>query len=289
MSDPETPTAEASDGDVFALIDGYVTRVRRDLDTRIEAWTPDVSRIYVQEVLGGLMARQVTLATQLAQSPNTWNGHLAPVILRAMTDVYITFAWIWGDDDVRAQTYITYGLGQLKLQLEHLTAHVEARGEDPTTHPLIQAHRRALEVERLSAFTEVNIGSWSGIDTRKMAEEAGCLDLYRFAYSPFSRAAHSMWPHVSQYNLKPCVNPLHRMHRVPTDEDWPLDVDYLYRAAKYVDKTMRLFDAKRMHERADESAFKWLVQQLTATDDDPQDFMFGSNLDQPAEPKAHSD
>jgi hypothetical protein len=259
---------------IESIISDYIDRVRKELVTRIDSWTPSVPLIQVQEVLGGLMARQITLATQLAQAPSTWNGHLAPIVLRAMTDVYITFAWIWGDPPNRAAMYVSYGRGQLKLHLEHLRAQLASRGEDPDEHPLVKAHQQAIDAEYLGVFTEVNVGSWSGTDTRSMAEEADCLDLYKFAYSPFSRATHSMWPHIAQYNLKPCVNPLHRMHRVPTDEDWPLDAHYFYLVAKYAQKTMRLFDLKTERRSSGQSAFGWLATQLTAPEVGPEDDLF---------------
>jgi hypothetical protein len=260
--------------DVGPIIDGYVERVRRELDERVLAWPMDVTKQQSREVLGGLLARQVSLATNLARSPSTWNGHIAPLVLRSMTDVYITMAWIWADPETRAAMYVVYGLGQLKLQLEHLKAQVQADGGDPSTDPLVTSFEQALNAERLTAFTEVNIGSWSGTDTRKMAEEAGCLDLYRFAYQPFSRATHSMWPHISGYNLKPCINPLHRMHRVPDDWDPPLDADFLYRAAKYVHKSMRLFDRKTGVVVSAESSFRWVAQGLTTPEESSDDSLF---------------
>ena len=84
----------------------------------------------------------------------------------------------------------------------------------------------------------------SGIDVRRMAEEAGCLDFYRYAYTPFSAGTHSMWHHISRWNLISCRNPLHRYHRVPDDRILNPDPDYLYLAAKYAAKTLDLFDEK---------------------------------------------
>jgi hypothetical protein len=77
-----------------------------------------------------------------------------------------------------------------------------------------------------------------------MAEEAGCLDLYRLAYTPFSAAVHNMWHHVADHNLTGCRSPLHQHHRVPVDPDMEPDIDYVYRAGKYVAKTFDLFDSK---------------------------------------------
>ena len=95
-----------------------------------------------------------------------------------------------------------------------------------------------------------------------MADEAGCGDLYRFAYAPFSAAVHNMWHHIVDYNLETCENPLHAYHRVPVDPDLPIDPDYLYRAAKYLDKSFRLFDRKSGVSVDVESSLKTLVESL---------------------------
>ena len=132
-----------------------------------------------------------------------------------------------------------------------------------------------LNAERFEHLTEVSIGSWSETDTRRMAEEAGCLDLYRLAYTPFSAAVHSMWHHVADYNLGRCRNPLHQYHRVPVDPDLASDIDYVYRAAKYVDKTMDLFDRKTGVSVEASSTLDWFMDALTklgaSTSSDPLD------------------
>jgi len=97
---------------------------------------------------------------------------------------------------------------------------------------------------------------------QKMAEEANCLDLYRFAYTPFSSSVHNMWNHVSRYNLIVCTNPLHRLHKIPIDPDMPMDMDYLYRAAKYVEKAFNLFDRKIGIKIKMKSSFKKLKDNL---------------------------
>ena len=51
-----------------------------------------------------------------------------------------------------------------------------------------------------------------------------------------------MWTHIADYNLRRCRNPLHQFHRVPEDSNLESDIDYVYRAAKYVAKTFDLFD-----------------------------------------------
>jgi hypothetical protein len=230
---------------LMKIVDDFVVSIRLELKARWDAWDVDLTKSYVYEVIGGLMARQVTLASQLASAPQIWNGHIAPLVLRSMTDAYISLAWIFEDPGQRADQYIKFGLGQRKLWLEHLKAGLVDQGEkDVENHPMIKAATRRLNAERFEHITEVSVGSWSEESTRKMAEEAGCLDLYRMAYTPFSAAVHNMWHHVADYNLEKCRSPLHQYHCVPVDPELGSDIDYVYRAAKYVAKTFDLFDSK---------------------------------------------
>ena len=228
---------------VMAIVDDLVRGLRTELRARWDAWEIDLTKPHVHEVIGGLLARQVTLATQLAQAPSTWNGHAAPLTLRAMTDAYITLAWIFQEPERRTDSYVKYGLGQRKLWLEHFKASLARRGEnEPEKNPLVKALTAQLNAERFEHITEVSVGTWSERSTRQMAEEAGCLELYHLAYTPFSTAVHSMWTHVADYNLRRCRNPLHQYHRLPEDPDLEPDIDYVYRAAKYVTKAFTLFD-----------------------------------------------
>ena len=195
-------------------------------------------------VVGALLSRQVTLSIELARAPSAWNGHSAPLFLRAMTDLYIALAWILGDLAGRSKMYIMHGLGEEKLLLEQYKQEVEeskARGEDAAEiSQIVEAKSAWINFQRREFFVEVNLGHWAPLNYREMAIEAGCESLYKFAYKPFSQAAHNMWPHVSVYNSRICENPLHRNHLVPELLEVPLDLDYLYRSMKYVDKTYNL-------------------------------------------------
>ena len=75
---------------VLVLAERFAARASEELSERLSAWKTDLSREEEHAVLGALLARQVTLASELALSPSFWNGHVAPLLLRAMADVYIT-------------------------------------------------------------------------------------------------------------------------------------------------------------------------------------------------------
>jgi hypothetical protein len=72
------------------LITKFCTEARAELDARWTQWKIDYAQLELHEVIGALVARQVTLATSFAQSPSLWNWSMAPVVLRPMTEVYLT-------------------------------------------------------------------------------------------------------------------------------------------------------------------------------------------------------
>ena len=91
----------------------------------------------------------------------------------------------------------------------------------------------------------MNIGGWSGLDTRKMAEEVGLLEMHRRDYTTLSCPVHNMWNHLGRYNVVRCKNPLHGLHKVPCDSTrFEMDVNYPLGAASYVEGSFELFRDK---------------------------------------------
>jgi len=253
---------ESTFKEIEQLVGGFIEQARLELAERWKKWSIDLSQSEIHEVVAALLARQVTLATQMARSPSTWNGHIAPILLRSMSDVFISLAWILRDPLDRCRKFVLYGLGQAKLQLEHRKAQISKREPTPEEKMIIDVSEAWINSQRFTFLTEVNVGSWSGVPTRQMAEEAGCVDFYNFVYNPFSACAHSMWQHVAQYNLRQCANPLHQYHRVPEDPELPLDPHYLYLASKYLQKTFDAFDDKFSVQIDVPSAYDYLCESL---------------------------
>lgn len=224
--------------------EAYLVRSFDDLWSKVPI---DSSQLDAFSVVGALLSRQVTLSIQLARSPAAWNGHAAPLFLRSQTDLHITCAWILADLVDRARKYVLHGLGEEKLIIEQYKSELD---ENPTTadremmEQLIEAKSHWIAGQRHEWMVEVNLGHWAHLDTRAMAMEADCESLYKFAYKPFSQAAHSMWPHVSVYNSRRCENPLHRYHLIPELVEVRGDPDYLYRSCKYVHRTYETFVQK---------------------------------------------
>lgn len=251
------------DDEIRATVLACSELLRNELTARWEAWPLDLTETEKYEVVGGLMARQVTLATRMALSPSIWNGHLAPLVLRAMVEVFITFAWILQDPLERSRGFIRHGLGQEKLYLEHLKSEIDSDDEESDFQEMLDSIESWINSQRFTFLTDVNVGSWSGISLRDMAAEIGEYDLYRFAFQPFSASGHSMWNHIAKYNLRYCQDPLHRHHRIPSEVDSSPHPDYLVRAAKYAAMTFQQFDSVFGFEVAGESARAYLESELS--------------------------
>lgn len=261
----ENPVGEDDeDGiDLWPIVELYCNSVDLELSLRVGAWKPDFSHIHVHEVIGGMLARQATLTKDIAHAPTLWTGHSAPILLRAMADVYINMSWLLLSPVDRCWKFILFGLGQAKLELEHHRAEIGSRAPSPQEVAMLEAGERWIDSQRINWMVDVDLGKWSSLSVRQMAEEANCIDFYNYVYTPFSACAHSMWHHVARYDLRKCGNPLHRYHRRPTSNTLDPDIHYLTLAAKYWSKTLNIFDQTNGLAIAGPSSFDTLIDAIT--------------------------
>jgi hypothetical protein len=202
----------------------------------------DLSKSENFEIICALLTRQVSIGKRLARNPDILDYHVGTILLRALIDNHITIAWILKDYEDRIRKYILYGLGQEKLYLEHLENVKDEDDDNKDVSKIIDANENWINGQRYSFLTEINVGSWSGLSTREMAEQADCSDLYKFAYTPFSASTHSMWNHVGKYNVTYSDNPLHKYCLIPHDYEMEPRVDILLNSAKYIHKSFSAFD-----------------------------------------------
>ena len=68
-------------------------------------------------------------------------------------------------------------------------------------------------------FQDIDLGgTFSGVDLRRMAHEAGLERDYRLVLAPSSADFHGEWGHMARYALATCINPAHRLHRIPRED-----------------------------------------------------------------------
>lgn len=211
-------------------------------------------------VINALLARQATLAVALADNFEVWNWDIGPLYLRAMTDCYITLAWILGKPDERSRLYIVHGLGQEKLWMAHyerLAEDSEDEEEEEGYRQMIEASRAWVESQSFLFFVTVNLGNWTGKNTREMALEADCIDLYNFAYTPYSFSAHNTWNHLGKFNAVPSSSPLHKNMRMPNIPHFAGEPSIMMNAAKYLDKSINAVAKHYGLTAQAEAAYPW--------------------------------
>lgn len=133
------------------------------------------------------------------------------LLLRTMVECRITLAYlIHKNDDALWEKYRRYGSGQAKLALLKIS---EAE-RSPHSVSAEQLERIANE-DVWEEFVDINLGNWAGADLRKMAEASGTKEIYDAHYGWSSGFAHGQWAAVRDASLTTCMNPLHRLHRIP--------------------------------------------------------------------------
>ena len=242
--DPPTPVprdVNQIDTDLPEKIRRFIELADLGLAERWDKLPKDVYQNCQCEVIGALLARQVTLAKRMARDPAFWDVHVGPVLLRVMIDNHITLSWILKDPSVRAERFVLHGLGQAKLYLEHLKVENEACS-NPDLQQFIEGVESWINSQRYTFLTNVDLGSWSGLNTREMAEEADCLDVYRYAYTPFSSSAHNMWNHIGRLNVVQSRNPLHKYMLTPCDPEVEPDFSLFLNCARYLQESFSIVD-----------------------------------------------
>jgi len=245
-------------------IQEYTTNVKNEFKHLWNVWEIKLSKKEIHEVIGGLIARQISLAIHFMISTNNWNNEIAPVILRSMADNYINLAWILRDPDDRVRKFIDYGLSQEKITLEYRLNQVSEDGINMGDDMVAKASTAWINFQQFHFLTVVDFGSWSGLTVYKMAEEADCKDFYNYVYTPFSAAVHNMWNHIGKHNVRMSANPLHRHLLIPTIPDLIISLEYPELAAKYVEKCLDKFHQYFGLSRCDVNAYEVLTTKFDA-------------------------
>ena len=132
-------------------------------------------------------------------------------LLRTLAEAYITLSYLQSKNDQNLWlSWRNYGSGQAKLaflKLMEITERPSYVGVDN----LESLANEDIWIE----YSEINVGSWSGIDLRQMADEAGVKDVYDSHFVWPSSFVHAQWGAIRDSVYTICLNPLHRFHRIP--------------------------------------------------------------------------
>jgi hypothetical protein len=145
------------------------------------------------------------------------NGILGRLGLRTLLEAYVSIHYLLHkDDEALWKKWRAYGAGQAKLNALRFDTDI-----DPPKFINIEWIEQIAGEDIWEEFLNIALGSWSGLDLRKLSEQSGCKDQYDTHYSWTSGYVHGTWGPVREAAFTTCGNPLHRMHRYPDQKSLP--------------------------------------------------------------------
>jgi Family of unknown function (DUF5677) len=158
----------------------------------------------------GLAINMLTLAMEVSVGPSN-NFATGRIILRTIIENYITLKYLsHKDEETIWMQYRNYGSGQTALAfLKNVFAEETPDSIDMERLEMLANEDAWLETK------DIAVGNWAKLDLRKMATDSGEKDLYDAYYDWTSGFVHGHWGAVRDSSFTVCMNPLHRLHRVP--------------------------------------------------------------------------
>jgi Family of unknown function (DUF5677) len=146
---------------------------------------------------------------------------LGRIGLRTILEVHISLHFLLEKDDQALwKKWRTFGAGQAKLNALRFDDVLE-----PPKYIDVDNIERIAGEDIWEEFLTINIGSWSGLDLRRLSEQSGLKDTCDKYYSWTSGYVHGTWGPVRESCFSTCGNPLHRLHRYPESQPLPDVVD----------------------------------------------------------------
>ena len=226
------------------LVNGFAEDCQAELRSLWNALPVSIPERELFEVVGGLLSRQMLLLRQLSFSTAFWNYDAGSLVLRSMVDTHIIIAYICNDRSLdRARAFINHGLGQERLYVSKIKARASAMG-DTELMARMEEYEKELDGEKYGHLTDVEYGSWTGKDNRRLAQELGLEEYYDGTFPTLSAGTHGGWNHLLKFNAVPSDNPLHAGLKRPVLEPSTPDINVLFLAGGQMEMSFRL-----VHER----------------------------------------
>ncbi len=135
------------------------------------------------------------------------------LMLRSLCECYVTLAYLLHINAKKTwQQYRSYGQGQAKLAyLKSIDIESNNKAKFFSESDLEELANE----DKWEEFVDIDLGSWSNKSLRSMSEDAGVKDVYDKFFPWPSGYVHGHWSAVRDTVFDLCLNPLHRLHRIP--------------------------------------------------------------------------
>jgi hypothetical protein len=166
------------------------------------------------EVITGLLSRIERLYLLVLENTQKGLDDVSRILLRCMADSVLTYCYLLRQNSPELfRKFKDYGEGkekQLLLNLQDTPQSCPTLGGE-TVETLSASLGGGIAPERV----DISLGNWIDVSSRDIAKELGLESVYCMIYDPASADIHGTWSSIKNINLRYCVNPLHRYHRVP--------------------------------------------------------------------------
>lgn len=132
---------------------------------------------------------------------------------RIILESYVTLKYLAykeKEGDLLWSTYRDYGSGQISL----VDRKYKEEGYVTGVVDLQMVDHIANE-DKWQEYVPINLGNWDASDLRTISMRVGEKELYDKYYPYTSGYIHANWGAVREASFQMCLNPLHRMHRIP--------------------------------------------------------------------------
>ena len=195
--------------------------LKRYLYEKLKDFEYDLYDPSKDEVIIGLFARIIRLYIIFLKAPELWTRDVSNIFIRCILDSTITLKYLLKQNNSELyQKFIEYGQGKEKLQILHSqdTYPDEKSAGSEDSNGLASELGSDFFIESLS----INLGNWIDKNVRDMAIECNMHKEYVLFYNPTSEDVHGSWISIKKSSLMNCMNPLHRLHRIPRSYN-PID------------------------------------------------------------------
>lgn len=191
--------------------------IEREFHSLAEKTDPDLYSPDRYEVLTGIVGRTLRYLSVFVGYPPLWTMEQGAPLLRTIVEARIVLRFLDGraDPDLYAK-FKSYGMGKLKLLKLHLENVLDEQ-EEPSADLVeyVDYLDALVNQDIMEEFQSIDVGgNFAGVDTRRMASEAGLEQEYRLLFAPASSNVHGEWSIIDQYVFDRCRNPAHRRHRI---------------------------------------------------------------------------
>jgi Family of unknown function (DUF5677) len=140
------------------------------------------------------------------------SGITGRLLLRTLVECRISLAYLRSSCQADLwDKFRAFGSGQAKLALLKL----DEMGKNKPNFVSARVLESLCNEDFFQEYLQMDLGHWCGLDLGKMAEASGTKADYDAVYGWASTFVHGHWPALRDSCMTHCLNPLHRLHRVP--------------------------------------------------------------------------